>query len=200
VRTQSWIFLAAGFAIGFAVLYYWTGERAPQVVRAFPQMAPPGGPPGAGEPAPPPLDLARVGQLEERLRSNPRDFDALVEMGNIQFDQMNYPEATRLYSEALQVQPDNINVRTDMATTMFYSQNFDGAIEEFGKVLSVEPSHPQALFNIGVAYLHGKNDPGAALQHWERLLAANPNHPQAEMVRQQITALKARIAQPAAQP
>jgi cytochrome c-type biogenesis protein CcmH/NrfG len=195
VRKDSLAFLVIGFAIGFAVLYFWTQQRAPQVVRATPRPAPEEA--ARSEPAPPPLDLARVRQLEERLKTNPQDFEALVELGNIHFDQMNYLDAANWYSKALQVQPNNANVRTDMATTLFYSQNFDGSIEEFKRALALEPAHPQALFNIGVAYLHGKKDPASALQYWERLVATNPNHPQTEMVKQQIAALKAQQGQPA---
>ena len=75
-----------------------------------------------------------------------------------------------------------------MATTMFYSEDFDGALSEFKKILQVEPGRPQALFNIGVAYLHGKNDPKSALESWERLVALNPNYPQVGLVKEQIAA------------
>ena len=196
MRKESLAFLAVGFAIGFGVLYFWTQQRAPDVVRAMPKPGTADQRAAAPEPPPPPLDAARLQQLEDRVRANPKDFDALVELGNMQFDQRNYLEATDWYSKALEIQPDNANVRTDMATTMFYAENFDGSIEEFRRALSLQQSHPQALFNIGVAYLHGKNDPDSALEFWERLVATNPNHPQAEMVRQQIAALKAQKGQP----
>jgi cytochrome c-type biogenesis protein CcmH/NrfG len=195
MRKDSVAFLLAGFAIGFAVLYFWTKQRAPQIVAAFPilrseQQQGPGGPPV------PPVDMARVQMLRDRIQSNPKDFDALVELGNIDFDQRNFSTASGWYSKALELQPDNVNVRIDMATTMFYSENFDGAIEEFKKALAINPTHPQALFNIGVAYLHGKNDSRSALEWWERLVATNPNDPQLAMVKEQIAAVKAQLGGP----
>jgi cytochrome c-type biogenesis protein CcmH/NrfG len=198
VRKDSIAFLIVGFALGFAVLYFATGQRAEQIVRATPRVMSPDELSARSQPAPapPPLDQARVRQLEDQVRANPQDFDALVELGNIWFDQMRYPEATSLYMQALQLRPDSVGVRTDMATTMFYSQNFDGAIAEFRKSLEFDPTSPQALFNLGVAYLHGKNDPASALQSWEKLVATNPNHPQTEMVKQQIAAVKAQMQQP----
>jgi cytochrome c-type biogenesis protein CcmH/NrfG len=197
VRKDSLLFLAVGFAIGFGILYFWTGQHAPQIVRAIPEVMDPREQTAASETPPPPLDAARLRELEDRVMANPQDFDALVELGNMQFDQRNYADATGWYAKALQIRPENPNVRTDMATTMFYAQNFDGAIQEFSRALEIEPSHPQALFNIGVAYLHGKNDPDKALEFWEKLVATNPTHPQAEMVKQQIAALRAQKGLPA---
>jgi len=52
------------------------------------------------------------------------------------------------------------------------------------------------LFNLGVAMLHGKNDPQGAMQYWEKLLETNPNHPQAAFVKEQIKKLKEQQAKP----
>ena len=196
MRKDSFGFLLTGFAIGFAVLYFWMRDRAPGVVSQLPALtSPQQQASAASEPAPPPLDLARVEQLQAAIQANPRDFDALREMGNIHFDQRNYKEATGWYSKALAVQPGHLEVRTDMATTLFYSEDFDGSLAEFKKILAVQPGHPQALFNIGVAYLHGKNDPKNALESWEKLVALNPNYPQASLVREQIAALKRQMGE-----
>jgi cytochrome c-type biogenesis protein CcmH/NrfG len=190
MRKDSFLFLVIGFAVGFGVLYFWTRDRAPEIVSQLPALASAQQVSAASEPPPPPVDMARVQQLQAAIQANPRDFDALRELGNINFDQRNYKEATSWYSKALAVQPNNLDVRTDMATTMFYSEDFDGSLSEFKKILEIEPGRPQALFNIGVAYLHGKNDPTSALASWEKLVALNPNYPQVGLVKEQIAALK----------
>ena len=48
----------------------------------------------------------------------------------------------------------------------------------------------QALFNLGVAMLHGKNDPDSALKYWEKLVETNPGHPQVPFVKEQIRQVK----------
>ena len=75
------------------------------------------------------------------------------------YDQKNYTDAINLYKKALEIRPSALNVRTDMGTAMFYQNRFDEAITEFQETLKSDPKNAQALFNLGVAMLHGKNDP-----------------------------------------
>lgn len=194
---QRWLFLLIGFGIGFGGLYTWTKQRAPDVVRATPLPVDPHVPTdlsGAGrassQPPVPPVDMARVQALTARIKQNPQDFDSIVELGNINFDQRNFADAVSLYQKALQIRPGAVNVRTDMGTAMFYQDRFDEAIAEFQQTLKADPQNAQALFNLGVAMLHGKNDPKSAMEYWQRLIDTNPDHPQAGLVREQIQKLK----------
>ena len=204
MRLQSWLFLLIGFALGFGILYTWTKQRAPDVVRATPLSVDPNIPTdlsaagrgASNEPPPPPVDMARVQQLTAKIKQSPRDFDAIVELGNINFDQRNYADAVALYKKAMEIRPDALNVRTDMGTAMFYQDRYDEAIVEFQQVLKNDPKNAQALFNLGVTMLHGKNDPKSALQYWEKLIETNPDHPQAAVVREQIQKLKEQQKQP----
>jgi cytochrome c-type biogenesis protein CcmH/NrfG len=193
MRLQRWLFLLLGFAIGFGVLYTWTKQRAPDKVRAMPLSVDPNVPTDLSATAresAPPVDMARVQELSAKIKQNPRDFDSIVELANLNFDQKNYGDAVNLYKTALEVRPDALNVRTDMGTAMFYQERFDDAIAEFQQVLQSDSKNAQALFNLGVTMLHGKNDPKRALEYWERMIATNPNHPQAAFVKEQIQKIK----------
>jgi cytochrome c-type biogenesis protein CcmH/NrfG len=204
MRLQSFLFLLIGFAIGFGVFYTWEKERAPEIVRAMPIDVDPNVPTDlsastAGstpEAAPPPVDMARVQELTAKIKQDPKDFDSIVELGNMNFDQKNYDDAIRLYQKALEIRPDALNVRTDMGTAMFYQNRFDDAIAQFNEVLKSDPNNAQALFNLGVSMLHGKNDPKKALEYWERMVETNPNHPQAAFVKEQIQKLKDQVKAP----
>jgi cytochrome c-type biogenesis protein CcmH/NrfG len=198
MRLQAWLFLVIGFAIGFGGIYTWTKQRAPDVVRALPLQVDPNVPTdfsganqgGGGQGAAPPVDMAKVNQLTAKIKQNPKDFDSIVELGNLNFDQKNYDDAIKLYQKALQIRPDVLNVRTDMGTAMFYLNRFDDAIATFQETLKADPNNAQALFNLGVSMLHGKNDPKRALEYWEKLVETNPDHPQAAFVKEQIQKLK----------
>jgi len=202
MRAQSLIFLLVGLAIGFGGIYTWTKQRAPAVVRATPVAVDPSVPTdlsaanNSSEPPPPPLDMQRVKDLTAKIKQNPKDFDSIVELGNINFDQKNYDDAIKLYGKALEIRPDALNVRTDMGTAMFYLNHYDDAIATFKETLKSDPNDAQTLFNLGVAMLHGKNDPQGALQYWEKLVETNPNHPQAAFVKEQIKKLKEQQAKP----
>src|SRR5436190_2579118 len=144
MRVQAWLFLLIGFGIGFGVLYTWTKQRAPDVVRATPIAVDPNVPTdldsvrgggGSAADAAAPVDMARLKELTAKIKQNPRDFDSIVELGNLNFDQRNYADAINLYKKALEVRPDAINISTDMGTAMFYLNRFDDAIETFQTVL-----------------------------------------------------------------
>lgn len=199
MRVQAWLFLVIGFAIGFGGIYTWTKHRAPDVVRALPLDVDPNVPTdfssvgqgGAAAPEPaPPVDMNKVKELTAKIKQNPKDFDSLVELGNLNFDLKNYDDSIKLYQKALEIRPDVLNVRTDMGTAMFYLNRYDDAIATFQQVLKSDPKNAQALFNLGVCMLHGKNDPKGAVEYWEKLIETNPDHPQAAFVKEQIQKLK----------
>jgi len=175
------------------------------VVRATPlavdphvptDMAALGRPASAAEPPAAPVDMARVQELTSKIKQNPKDFDSIIELANLNFDQKSYDDAIKLYQKALEIRPDAINVRTDMGTAMFYQDRFDEAIAEFERTLNADSNNAQALFNLGVAMLHGKNDAKRALEYWQKLVETNPNHPQAAFVREQIKKLKEQEKKP----
>jgi tetratricopeptide (TPR) repeat protein len=199
MRRDSLAFLIVGFTIGFTVFFLWTKQREPQIVSATPTrliLPSNGGAAGAtaasapdAQPQTPPVDPAEVQKLQDRVKADPKDFEAIVSLGNIDFDQRNYPEAANYYKRALAVH-DDLNVRTDLGTMLFYSNHYDEAMAELNKVLAVNPNHAQALFNMGVVYLHGKNDPQKALEIWQKLVDTNPDFPEIGVVKQQIQAMK----------
>jgi cytochrome c-type biogenesis protein CcmH/NrfG len=118
----------------------------------------------------------------DALKQNPRDFDALVKVGNLYYDAKLYPEAIKYYDQALKIRPENSDVRTDMGTAYWYGGNADRAISEFKRALKYNSTHPGTLFNMGVVKWQGKMDPAGAVQAWERLLQTNPNYPQKQQV------------------
>ena len=194
MRKQAWAFLLVGFIAGFAILYYWTKQRAPEIVRAMPQPASQTA--SVPEPAAPPLDTARVAQLETEIKNNPKSFEALIELGNIYFDQKNFERTIELYTKGLELRPNEVDIRTDLGTAMFYIKRFDDAIAQFKKSLELDPRNAQTLFNLGVVMLHGKGDAPAALQYWEKLVETNPNYTQIDFVKEQIRLLKEQQKKP----
>jgi tetratricopeptide (TPR) repeat protein len=127
--------------------------------------------------------------LKARLSRNPKDLDALIQLGNLYYDSQHYREAVEWYGKALEIDPGNPNVLTDRGTCYWDLDQPDAAIAEFEKSLKVDPAHAQTLYNLGVVYLYGKNDPESARKAWLSLLAANPNYPDRAKVEQQLAAL-----------
>lgn len=121
----------------------------------------------------------------ERLRSNPKDFKLLVVAGEMYYHHGAYAEAARYYVRALAVQ-DNIAVRNQYASALFYQGDADGALRQYAKVLKTNPTNDVALFNSGMIKFTAKNDAKDAVEFWQKLLQAYPNHPQRDRVQKMI--------------
>ncbi len=97
--------------------------------------------------------------IEYLLRANqlrPESYEAVVALGNVNYDAGNYQAAERWYTAALVKNPDDVNVRTDLGLTFFLREpstpaNIDRAITEFRRSLEREPQHEPTLQNLTAA-------------------------------------------------
>lgn len=191
MRADAVAFIIVGFVVGFIAVFTIVEPRATAALKAQPKVFKPGPPqPAGGAPA---VDAKLLRQLESQVQANPTNFDAIVQLANLNYDQRNFPEAARLFGKALELRPAEIDLRTDYATVLFYSQRVDEALAEFQKVLDQNPTHPPALFNMGVVLLQAKDDPEGAIRHWQTLVDTHPDYPQIELVKKQIETLRQRL-------
>lgn len=130
---------------------------------------------------------AQAAPLIERLKSDPKNIDLLISIGNLYYDAQQYTIAVDYYGRVLQARPSEVGVRTDMATAYWYLGNADQAISEFNKALTYAPTNPNTLFNLGIVKWQSKHDGAGAIADWKKLLAANPNYDQRDKVQQMLT-------------
>lgn len=185
------ICLAAGLAIGY---YFGKTVGSSQETTAA-------APSGQGTAS---MDQATFRQNEANLKasidSNPKDLDALIQLGNLYYDNGKFKDAIEWYGKALEIDPSNVNVRTDRGSSYWSLKQADAAIAEFQKSLQVNPSHAQTLFNLGIVYLHGKNDMEEARKAWEKLLATNPDYPDRARIQGMLASLGGSSASPSSPP
>jgi tetratricopeptide (TPR) repeat protein len=184
------ICLAAGLGIG-----YYFGKTAGSSALPVVSSAPP-----QSSIMDPTAFLQSEATYKSMLSSNPRDLNALIQLGNLYYDNSRFSEAVEYYGKALEIDPNNVAVRTDRGTCYWSLSQPDPAIGEFQKSLLVNPSHPQTLFNMGIVYLHGKNDAAEARRAWEKLLATNPNYPDRARLEQMLVSLSTPAAPPVENP
>jgi len=190
-RGASLAFLLVGAGLGFAGVYLGVHHRATELVKPLPILRPKSE--AASDPGtPPPLDTARLKQLEDTVKANPKDLQALTELGNMQADQRNYSEALKWYQQAVNVEPRNIELRNYLGEAQFEANRIDDALATFRAALDIDPSHPEALFDYGYVLLQGKNDPQGAIRSWEKLVQDNPKFDQIDRVKQLIATVKER--------
>lgn len=112
--------------------------------------------------------------LIEKLKGDPKNTEALIQLGAIYHGTHQFKEAASYYNKAVQIDPKNVASRTKLASSLFRSGDVDGAIAQLNQALTYEPKDANALFDLGLIRLQGKQDGKGALAAWERLLKSNP--------------------------
>jgi tetratricopeptide (TPR) repeat protein len=193
--TQAYLLAVFCLVLGVALGYLFRGSAPQSAVAA---SAANGGAAPAQSSTPPQLTPEQqkamvdqaVAPLLVTLKTNPDDFNTVVQVANLYYDGKQYPEAIKYYQLALKTQPTNADVLTDLGTSLWYVGDADGAIAEFQTALKYRPDHPGTLFNLGVVRWQGKLDPKGAVEAWEQLLKRNPNYPQKQEVQEYIDRAK----------
>ena len=134
--------------------------------------------------------MSRVTETKQRLEKNPQDLEALIFLGNANYDITRFEEASEYYQKALAIDPLNIYVRTDLATSYYNMNLVDLALSEIRITIEIDPFHETALFNLGAMLLDGKNEKEQAIRVWEKLLKDHPNSTRAQLIREKIEELK----------
>jgi cytochrome c-type biogenesis protein CcmH/NrfG len=128
--------------------------------------------------------------LRDVLAKDPKNLNALIQLGDMMMDSARFKEAVGAYAKAIELDPQNVDVRVDMGTCLKNSGNPDLAIKEYKKALDINPNHIYAHMNMGVVLSEDKKDYKAAVSEFEKVLRLNPNVPNAQAIRQNIERLK----------
>ncbi len=133
-----------------------------------------------------------IGLLTRANQLRPENREAVVALGNANFDSGRYEAAEKWYTAALVKDPKDINVRTDLGLTFLVREpaDPDRAIQEFRRSLQINPRHEQTLQNMAVALLKQGSyaEADAALK---KLAEVNPNNPSLTKLRSDLEAGRA---------
>ncbi|WP_299983123.1 tetratricopeptide repeat protein [Desulfobacula sp.] len=117
---------------------------------------------------------SRILQLEQYLATNPKDAEALAQLGHLFFDSDQFVNAIEAYEKSLAIEPGKTGVITDMGVMYRRNKQPRKAIEAFDRALSIDPSFETARFNKGIVLLHDLNDAPGGIRAWEELVEQNP--------------------------
>jgi len=116
----------------------------------------------------------KAAPLLEKLKSDPKNSDLLVQVGSIYKATHQFKEAAAYYDKSLAIDPKNVATRTAMASCLYYNGDVDGALGQLQQSLQYAPKDANALFNLGMIKWQGKQDTQGALAAWRELLKSNP--------------------------
>jgi len=202
MNQKLFIMLMVGVILGFIVGYFVGREQGAGDTQKTDQM-----PLGASEGRRSMLgpDTSQQDMMENKRRQiqhilevldqDPENIQAMIALGNLNYDINEFQKAVSYYEMALERDPSNLHVRVDQAVSYKYLKEFDKAIEGLTKVLEIDPNHPQALYNMGVIMLHDKNDLKEARDYWTRVLATGTNQMDLTKVKKRLEVVKKMIQQ-----
>lgn len=186
--------LVAGFLLGYGTGVYFTttsGHTHPPA----PAAAAPAGMPPAGMP---PMGMgqvdafSRIAATKAALERNPKDFDALVMLGNDYFDTHQPQLSVDAYAKALALDPKNPkapDILTDQGVMYRELKAFDKALANFKQAGKLDPNHLPSMLNMGIVYATNLNDKATARKVWAKIIEMAPDSPQAQQAKQFMTSL-----------
>jgi tetratricopeptide (TPR) repeat protein len=201
VKRESVLYLVSGTLFGLLIGWILGSQQgAPVTVAAAPSSA--AAPQGANPQAPPPLDEARVADLQKQANADPANVKVRVEIGNAYFDAERFAQAIPFYEAAFKLDAKNVDVSTDLGVAYYYDNQVDKALKQFDASLALNPKHPKTLLNVGIVLAFGKQDLKGAEAAWEKVVAAAPGTEEAQKAQQGLDGLRSahNAKTPAGQP
>jgi tetratricopeptide (TPR) repeat protein len=123
----------------------------------------------------------------------PDNYEAIVALGNTNFDAGRYDLAEKWYTAALVKNPKDVNVRTDLGLSFMFREpaDYNRAVKEFRQSLETDPSHEQTLQNLTVA-LTKKGSFDEAEATLKKLSEVNPGNESLTKLRTDMEAARAK--------
>ncbi len=197
-----------GFLAGFVVSHEIYGGRfaGVPVAGASAMRGSPRGPAQSGAGAAPPaggggapsMDMMQQVQkeleaLKQAVKEDPRNVAALGRLAGLYMDAGMYDQATKFYSDALDVDPSNVHIRTDLGSCLLMMGKADEALRELKDASSRDPGHGQTWYLMGLAHVErGEYEEGEAA--FSKALELNPGSFDMAAVRAEIERVKAKRA------
>ena len=134
-----------------------------------------------------PNDLAALNQMllervgrdavdfnQYRLRQNPRDARAMINLGVAKLMARQADEAWSFFQTAIEVEPGNAEAHYQRGVMLRMRNRDDEAVSSFRTALKFEPRHGRAWGNLGLIALE-KNQRGEARVNFTNALEADPS-------------------------
>lgn len=118
--------------------------------------------------------INEINRLEEIVKNNPANHEALLNLGHLLNDNGFHQKAISKYETYLNTHPENTDVIVDMGVCYFELKNYNKAIEVIKSALDIDPKHQIANFNLGIVNF-ANNNITEARKYWQKAKEINPN-------------------------
>lgn len=99
-------------------------------------------------------DAAKL--LGQIVDSDPKDYEAWIEMGNAYFNLGKLKDAEKAYLRAIDEQPAFVLPYLNLGKTRLAANNYEGAIDALNNAIKFQPASAEANYFLGESYLQIK--------------------------------------------
>lgn len=159
-----------GILVGIVMSVYYLGDSGGTPAAS-------GMPPAAAATAtPPPLDQARVTELEAKLATDARDIETLRGLAQEYFKAEQFDRAAEYHQKLLAIAPEDMDARLTLGVALFNTGNIPGAEEQWQRAAEIDPASPHPHYNLGFLNL-SKNPPDMAKveSEWRKVIELAPD-------------------------
>ncbi|MDJ0677683.1 MAG: TIGR03032 family protein [Calothrix sp. MO_167.B42] len=118
--------------------------------------------------------------LREAIRLKPNYWAAYNNLGTLLQNQENIVEAKQCYEKAIELNPNLAEAISNLASIWLVEEDFERAKTGFYRALQLKPDYIPAHMNLGKIF--NKQKRWGAVEHFEKVIALDPNHKEAYSV------------------
>jgi len=115
-------------------------------------------------------NMAELGPLMARIKTNPQDVDALISLAEVFSRSKDWQKSEHFWSKVVELDPKNIGAHYHRGFTLVQLKRYDEAIAEYEFVLQAEPDSLHALYYLGVINKYGLEKPDVAKKFFQQAL------------------------------
>ena len=117
------------------------------------------------------------------LAADPSYFEAQYNTALLAYRLRDFKRALTGFETALALKPDSIDTRYNFALALKQADYANDAANELHRILEAKPDDVRAHLTLGNIYAQQFNEPAKARIHYAQVLALEPRHPQASVIR-----------------
>ena len=146
MNRDTFVYCSCTFLLGLVIGSFAIGPHLATKSAPVPETAAQSAPPQEN-----PMETVRqqIATLKDQIARDPRDVNALAQLGNMYMDAAKFPDAIQYYERALAVREDP-NLRIDLGICYKQNGQLDKALAAFRKSGEDAPGQWQPLYNEAV--------------------------------------------------
>jgi cytochrome c-type biogenesis protein CcmH/NrfG len=133
----------------------------------------------------------RLAELEAKVKENPGDTRALMNLAEGYLSAGSQDQALLTYGTVIAREPDNLEARMSVGIIDFYAGKNDQSIASFQEVLKRDPENKEAHYWYGIVLGAGKKDYAGGVQMLEKYVELAKTGIDVEKAKQTIEEWKA---------